>query len=46
MLVLHDLEGLPHDEIGAVLGCSPGTVRSRLHYARRRMQRKLRGFLG
>ena len=46
VLVLHDLEGLPHDEIGAVLGCSPGTVRSRLHYARRRMQRKLRGFLG
>ena len=45
VLVLHDLEGLPHDEIAAVLGCSAGTVRSRLHYARRRLQKKLRVFV-
>lgn len=44
-LVLHDLEGMPHDEIARVLGCSPGTVRSRLHYARLAMQRKLRKFV-
>ena len=44
-LVLHDLEGMSHDEIARVLGCSPGTVRSRLHYARLRMQRKLREYI-
>lgn len=44
-LVLHDIEGMPHDEIARMLGCSPGTVRSRLHYARLAMQRKLRKFV-
>lgn len=44
-LVLHDLEGVPHDEIARALGCSPGTVRSRLYYARLAMQRKLRKYV-
>ncbi len=46
VLVLHDIEGMPHEEISRILGCPPGTVRSRLHYARARMQRKLKDFIG
>lgn len=46
VIVLHDMEGVPHEEIAQVLGCSPGTVRSRLHYARLRMQQKLKDFIG
>lgn len=34
-------EGLAHTEIAAVLGCSTGTVRVRLHRARRRLSRRL-----
>lgn len=38
VIVLHELEGLTHREIGEVLGCAEGTVRSRLHHARRRLR--------
>jgi RNA polymerase sigma-70 factor (ECF subfamily) len=38
VLVLHDIQGLAHDEIARTLGCNPGTVRSRLFYARQQMQ--------
>ena len=41
VVVLHDIEGIPHDEIAAQLGCSSGTVRSRLFYARRQLQAEL-----
>ena len=34
VLVLRFLEGLSYDQIAAVVGCSTGTVRSRLHYAK------------
>lgn len=44
-LVLHEFEGLAHADIARVMGCSVGTVRSRLHYARERMRKKLRRFL-
>ena len=37
--------GLSHKEVAEIVGCSEGTVRSRLHYARRKMQHKLRRFL-
>jgi RNA polymerase sigma-70 factor, ECF subfamily len=37
-LVLHYYLGLSGPEIGQVLGISPGTVRSRLHYARQVMR--------
>jgi RNA polymerase sigma-70 factor (ECF subfamily) len=42
IVLLHDLEGWTHREIAERLGLPPGTVRSHLHHARRR----LRGLLG
>ncbi len=44
-VIMHDIEGLPHNEIARVLSCSEGTVRSRLHYARRHLQEELAGWL-
>ena len=44
VVVLHDIEGVPHDEIARMLGCSCGTVRSRLHYARAQLQNELAEF--
>ena len=44
VVVLHDIEGVPHDEIGKMLGCSSGTVRSRLFYARQRLQVELKEY--
>lgn len=39
VLVLRFLEQLSLEEIGEVLGCPPGTVKSRLHYAKQEMRR-------
>lgn len=44
VVVLHDIQGVPHDEIGNILGCSAGTVRSRLFYARQQLQKELAEF--
>ncbi len=41
VVVLHDIQGVPHEEIGKMLGCSSGTVRSRLFYARQQLQAEL-----
>ena len=41
VVVLHDIQGVPHQEIGEILGCSTGTVRSRLFYARQQLQAQL-----
>ena len=41
VLVLHDVEGLTHEEIGARLGIAHGTSKSQLHRARRAMRRLL-----
>jgi RNA polymerase sigma-70 factor (ECF subfamily) len=38
VLVLHDVEGYTHDEIGELLGIRTGTSKSRLSRARRAMQ--------
>ena len=38
VLLLHDLEGWTHREIAERMGLPPGTVRSHLHHARRRMR--------
>ena len=44
VVVLHDIQGLPHDEIARITGCSEGTVRSRLFYARQQLQGELAEF--
>lgn len=44
VVVMHDLEGLPHEEISKILKCSEGTVRSRLFYARRQLQNCLQEY--
>lgn len=38
---LFDVEGRSHNEIGKIMGCSEGTVRSRLHYAHKQLQKFL-----
>jgi RNA polymerase sigma-70 factor (ECF subfamily) len=40
-LVLLDVEGLSEAELALVLGCAPGTVKSRLWRARSRLRRRL-----
>jgi len=43
VLVLHFLEDLSLAEIATVVGCSEGTVKSRIHYAKRAMKEVLSG---
>ena len=44
VVVLHDIQGVPHDQIARMTGCSEGTVRSRLFYARQQLQGELSEF--
>jgi len=39
--VLRELEGLSYEEMAQVMGCSLGTVMSRLHHARRKLRKGL-----
>jgi RNA polymerase sigma-70 factor, ECF subfamily len=43
VLVLHFLEDFSLDEIAQITGCPPGTIKSRLHYAKRAMRAVLSG---
>jgi RNA polymerase sigma-70 factor, ECF subfamily len=43
VLILHDVEGYTHEEIGEALGINPGTSKSQLFKARARMRVLLRG---
>ena len=45
VVVLHDIQGVPHDEIAEMLEISSGTVRSRLFYARKLLQAELTEYL-
>ena len=45
VIVLFDMEDLSHAEIARILDCSEGTVRSRLHYAHKYLQKSLSRFL-
>jgi RNA polymerase sigma-70 factor (ECF subfamily) len=44
-IILREIEGLSYEEISKVMRCSKGTVMSRLHYARKKLQAKLRELL-
>jgi RNA polymerase sigma-70 factor, ECF subfamily len=41
VLVLHFLEDLPADEVAAIVGCPPGTVKSRIYHAKRALKEAL-----
>jgi RNA polymerase sigma-70 factor (ECF subfamily) len=43
VIVLHDVEGFKHSEIGQLLGIPEGTARSDLHHARARLRQALGG---
>ncbi len=44
-IVLREIEGLSYKEMANVMGCSEGTVMSRLHYGRKRLQEILKPYL-
>ncbi len=45
VVVLHDVQGLSHEEVAKVMECNIGTVRSRLFYARQQLQSLLTDYL-
>ena len=45
VVILHEFEGLTHAEIASILNCSEGTVRSRLHYARKKLRILLKPYV-
>lgn len=45
VVVMHDIQGMPHDEIAEILDCNAGTVRTRLFYARQQLQGILADYL-
>lgn len=46
VLVLHDIEGFTHEEIGELLGVSPGTSKSQLFKARAKVREMVMGTKG
>jgi RNA polymerase sigma-70 factor (ECF subfamily) len=45
VVTLHDEQDLSHEEIGKIMDCNTGTVRSRLFYARQQLQAYLSDYL-
>ncbi|MGK0357740.1 MAG: RNA polymerase sigma-70 factor (ECF subfamily) [Bradymonadia bacterium] len=45
ILLLREVEGLSYDEIASVMDCHLGTVMSRLHHARKNLQKVLKPYL-
>lgn len=45
VVTLHDVQGVPHEEIAQIMDCNIGTVRSRLFYARQQLQGYLADYL-
>lgn len=43
VLILHDVQGVPYEEVAEALGTPVGTVKSRLHRGRVALARALRG---
>ena len=46
VVTMFEIDGLSHNEIADISGCSVGTVRSRLHYAKQLLQAELQAYLG
>ena len=44
VVTLFDVQGLSHAEIGKIMGCKEQTVRSRLFYAHKQLQKYLKGY--
>jgi len=44
-LIFRDVEGLSYQEMSEAMGCSIGTVMSRLHYGRKRIQELLKDYV-
>lgn len=45
VVVLFEVEGFSHAQIAAIMGCSEGTVRSRLHYAKDQLRHILQDYV-
>jgi RNA polymerase sigma factor (sigma-70 family) len=45
VVTLFEIDALSHEEIAEIMGCSVGTVRSRLHYAKRLLQAELQPYI-
>jgi RNA polymerase sigma-70 factor (ECF subfamily) len=45
VILLREVEGLSYEEIARVMQCAKGTVMSRLHYARKKLQTALKDLL-
>jgi RNA polymerase sigma factor (sigma-70 family) len=45
VITLFEIDGLSHSEIAEIMGCSEGTVRSRLHYAKQFLQGELSNYI-
>lgn len=45
VILLREIDGLSYEEISVALDCSLGTVMSRLHYARKKLQSRLQEML-
>jgi len=45
VVTLHDIQGLPHEEIGRIMKCNVATVRTRLFYARQQLQAYLSDYI-
>ncbi|MEM1157880.1 MAG: sigma-70 family RNA polymerase sigma factor [Verrucomicrobiota bacterium] len=45
VVILYDIDGMAHADIAKTLNCSEGTVRSRLHYAHKHLQKLLNPYL-
>ena len=45
VITLFEIDGLSHSDIAEVMGCSEGTVRSRLHYAKQFLQGEMGKYL-
>ena len=46
VVILHEVEGMSHKEIADITKTSEGTVRSRLHYAKKMLQAFLQEYIG